>query len=151
VRGLSKTAQRHKFAPEAVIGAALARWCSAAFPGLPRSRLPAPVALQHDPAVVAFVDFINAVPLLEASYWFASASAQLAGDERRKQLAMFFTPPSLTRRLLDDLAATGVDFASRSFCDPACGGAAFLVPIAMRMRDGLRAEGATPSEVLKHV
>jgi adenine-specific DNA-methyltransferase len=107
--------------------------------------------LQHDPTVAAFVDFISGDELLEATYWFASAYAQLAGDEHRKKLAMFFTPPSLTKRLLDDLAAAGVDFASRSFCDPACGGAAFLAPIAMRMRDALRAKGATPAQVLKHV
>lgn len=151
VRGLIKTVHEGQITPEAVIGAALARWCSEAFPGLPRSGLPAPIALRRAPAVVAFVDFIRADELLEATYWLASAYAQLAGDERRKKLAMFFTPPSLTRRLLDDLAATGVDFASRSFCDPACGGAAFLAPIAMRMRDALGAKSATPAQVLEHV
>lgn len=151
VRGLRKTAHERQATPEAVIGAALARWCSQSFPGLPRSGLPAPLALQRDLAVVAFVDFIKTDELQEAAYWFASAYAQLTGDDRRKQLAMFFTPPSLTNRLLDDLAATGVDFASRSFCDPACGGAAFLAPIAKRMQDALRAKGATPAQVLKHV
>lgn len=113
--------------------------------------MPAPVALQRDAAVAAFVDFVRADELQEATYWFASAYAQLAGDGPRKQLSMFFTPPSLTTRLLDELTATGVDFASRSFCDPACGGAAFLAPIAMRMREALRANGATPAQVIKHI
>lgn len=98
-----------------------------------------------------FVRFVKGHDLLEATYWFASAYAQLAGDEQRKRFAMFFTPPSLTKRLLDDLSASGVDFATRNFCDPACGGAAFLAPIAMRMRDALRLQGASAVEVLDHV
>jgi len=101
--------------------------------------------------VGAFVDFVKGQDLLEATYWLSSAYAQLAGEERRKQLAMFFTPPSLTKRLLDDLSASGVDFAVRKFCDPACGGAAFLAPIAMRMRDALRERGASPAQILDHV
>lgn len=151
VCGLRETARAHQVTAEAVIGAALARWCSESFPGLPRSGLPAPPALKRDPAVAAFLGFIGVNELPEAAYWFASAYAQLAGEERRKQLAMYFTPPSLTKRLLDDLEASGVDFASRSFCDPACGGAAFLAPIAMRIRDSLRGRGATPAQVLQHV
>ncbi|MCW5572314.1 MAG: N-6 DNA methylase [Steroidobacteraceae bacterium] len=145
------TMHERQVTPEIIIGAALARWCSESFPGLPRSGLPSPPALKRDPTVAAFVGFIRSSELSEAAYWFASAYAQLAGEERRKQLAMYFTPPSLTKRLLDDLGTAGIDFASRSFCDPACGGAAFLAPIAMRMRDSLRAKGATPEQVLKHV
>lgn len=151
VRGLSKAVHDCQVSPDAVIGAALALWCKQSFPELPRSRLPAPRMLLRDPTVVDFVDFIKTNGLQEATYWFASAYAQLVGDKHRKNLAMFFTPPSLTKRLLDDLSANGVDFADRSFCDPACGGAAFLTPIAMRMRDRLRVRGATSRQVLEHV
>ena len=151
VRGLSKIVQNDQGVPESVIGAALARWCLGKYPGLPRSGLRASKALQDDPAIITFVDFINTCELLEAMYWLASAYAQLIGDGHRKKLAMFFTPPSLTKRLLDDLAAAGADFASLRFCDPACGGAAFLVPIAIRMRDALHAKGAKPGQILEHV
>lgn len=151
VRGLRAVMQGAQLGPNVVVGSALARWCKESFPGLPRSGLPANAQLQHDPAVGAFVDFVKGQDLLEATYWLSSAYAQLAGEERRKQLAMFFTPPSLTKRLLDDLSASGVDFAVRKFCDPACGGAAFLAPIAMRMRDALRERGASPAQILDHV
>jgi adenine-specific DNA-methyltransferase len=104
-----------------------------------------------DPVVVSFVDFLKGLDLLEATYWLSSAYAQLAGEERRKQLAMFFTPPSLTKRLLDDLSGSGVDFAARGFCDPACGGAAFLAPIAMRMRDKLREQGVPAAGIIERV
>ena len=61
---------------------------------------------------------------------------------------MFFTPASLTEGLLNDLSQQGVDFGSESFMDPACGGAAFLAPIALRMRATLSARGSTPLKVL---
>lgn len=64
---------------------------------------------------------------------------------------MFFTPASLTEGLLNDLSQQGVDFGSESFMDPACGGAAFLAPIALRMRATLSARGSTPLKVLKHI
>lgn len=143
--------QEMQVGPEHVIGSALAVWCKHSFPALPRSGLRTIAALKHDAALCAFVDFVKEEDLLEATYWFSSAYAQLSGEERRKQLAMFFTPPSLTKRLLDDLSESGVDFVTRSFCDPACGGAAFLTPIAIRMRDALLRRGATPTQVLEHV
>lgn len=151
VRGLRIVMQDTQFGPDLILGSALAKWCKNSFPGLPRSGLPALAALQDEPAVCAFVDFVKDQDLLESTYWFSSAYAQLLGEERRKRLAMFFTPPSLTRRLLDDLSDNGVDFATRSFCDPACGGAAFLAPIAMRMRDALLLQGANATQILAHV
>ncbi len=75
----------------------------------------------------------------------------LVEDGYRKNLAMFFTPASLTEGLLDDLAAQGVDFGGQSFMDPACGGAAFLAPIALRMRAALAARGVKPLKILKHI
>lgn len=151
VRALRAVMQDAQLGPDVVIGSVLARWCNESFPGLPRSGLPENAQLRHYPAVEAFIDFVKDRDLLEATYWLSSAYAQLAGEERRKQLAMFFTPPSLTKRLLDDLSASGVNFAVRKFCDPACGGAAFLAPIAMRMRDALREQGALPAQILDHV
>ncbi|WP_236166968.1 HsdM family class I SAM-dependent methyltransferase [Pseudomonas fulva] len=151
VRGLRIVMQDTQFGPDLILGSALAKWCKNSFPGLPRSGLPTLAALEDEPAVCALVDFVNDQDLLESTFWFSSAYAQLLGQERRKRLAMFFTPPSLTRRLLDDLSVNGVDFATRSFCDPACGGAAFLAPIAMRMRDALHLQGVSAAQILDHV
>ncbi|HHQ6629742.1 TPA: HsdM family class I SAM-dependent methyltransferase [Serratia fonticola] len=136
---------------DSILGSALLKWCNDCFPGLPPSGLPVVDTLENMPEVRAFVDFVEGQDLLESTYWFSSAYAQLLEKNSRKQLAMFFTPPSLTRRLLDDLSDSGVDFANSSFCDPACGGAAFLAPIAMRMRDELLHRGASASEILNHI
>ena len=94
---------------------------------------------------------LAAAPFLDAAYWLSSAYAICAGDAHRRPLAMFFTPPSLTSRLLDDLSASGVRFDKGKFCDPACGGAAFLAPIALRMKEQLAARGVRPRKVLEHV
>lgn len=151
VRDMRMAMQEAKLEPDLILGSALAKWCSVCFPGLPASGLPVAAHLVEEPTVCAFVEFVRALDFIESTYWFSSAYAQLLGSERRKQQAMFFTPPSLTRRLLDDLSAQGVDFSTRSFCDPACGGAAFLAPIALRIRDTLRQQGASAAQIVSHV
>lgn len=97
------------------------------------------------------MELLQEMDFLEASYWLSSAYAMLSHETYRKKLAMFFTPPSLTRGLLDDLAAQGVDFGKHSFLDPACGGAAFLTPIAFRMREDLEVRGFASRARLKHI
>lgn len=134
-----------------LIGSILDYWCKESFSGVPGCGLKVNSQLQSHPSVKKFVEFIKVQNFLEATYWLSSAYAQLSSKERRKQLAMFFTPPSLTMRLLDDISESGVDFSVRKFCDPACGGAAFLVPIAIRMRDSLREQEVKPEQIIEHV
>jgi adenine-specific DNA-methyltransferase len=63
---------------------------------------------------------------------------------------MYFTPPPIANRLLDDLADEGALFDRHSFMDPACGGAAFLAIVADRMRVGLLKRRLGPSAILRH-
>jgi adenine-specific DNA-methyltransferase len=151
IRSLHKVMEDSQLAPDELIGSILYRWCKDSFPKIPQSGLKVNTKLLSHPAVDAFVDFVKTQDFLEATYWLSSAYAQLTSREIRKQMAMYFTPPSLVRRVLDDLSTCGVDFAVRKFCDPACGGAAFLVPIAMRIRDELRKRGAHPRLIIEHV
>jgi hypothetical protein len=113
--------------------------------------LPVSRKLAKTPEVRALVTALAAEPFLHATYWLSTAYALCVGDAYRKSLAMFFTPPSLTSRLLDDLTASGVRFDKGSFCDPDCGGAAFLAPIALRMKEELRAKGMPARRVLEHI
>lgn len=133
------------------MGTLLRLWSKAAYPALPRSSLPYSTVLAAEPQVSAFAAVLTQLSLLEASYWLSSSYAMLADEGYRKKLAMFFTPASLTEGLLDDLAEQGVDFGTQSFIDPACGGAAFLAPIALRMRTALVGRGFTAQKVLKHI
>lgn len=141
----------HQVAPGALVGGILSLWCSQSFPGLPESELPKPEKVLGSPAAQKFAAFLKGEPFLEGSYWLSSTYALLAGESERKRLAMYFTPPSLTKRLLDDLEVSGVEFDKGNFCDPACGGAAFLAPIALRIKNALKARGASPSQIAEHI
>ena len=61
----------------------------------------------------------------------------------------YYTPPALCERLLDLAEAAGVDWGSARVLDPACGGGAFLAPVARRMVEsqGCRPPAAVLSDI----
>lgn len=151
IRKLAVVLPLRKTDATTLVGTVLEGLCETAYPGLPPSGLPVSRSLGKAAEVREFIATLADKPFLEAAYWLSSAYAICAGDDYRKSKAMFFTPPSLTTRLLDDLEANGVRFDSGTYCDPACGGAAFLAPIALRMKSQLRTQGASAREILEHV
>ena len=134
--------------PELVVGTVLEDWTRSRYESLPRSGLRESAKLARDPSIRALTELLEEQDLLTGAYWLSSTYAVLSEESYRKSMAMYFTPPGLTLRLLDDLEGMGVDFAARTFCDPACGGAAFLAPIASRMRLVLKRRGVPPREIL---
>lgn len=151
IRELGRLAARQSCEASTVVGTALALWCRDEFSGLPATTLPKSRELEVEPQLVAFVNVLRSLGFIEATYWLSSVYAMLSDERYRKKLAMFFTPASLTKGLLDDLAEQGVDFGSKYFLDPACGGAAFLGPIALRVRVALLGRGFTARQVLDHI
>ncbi len=151
IRTLREVIDKHKATPAAIVGTILHAWCTQEYPWLSRAKLPVSNKLLVETSVKEFLSMLKTRPFLDAAYWLSSSYALLRGASYRKSLAMFFTPPSLTERLLTDLETQGVRFDENTFFDPACGGAAFLAPIAMRMRDSLKAQGVSPRRILKHV
>ncbi|MCI0720494.1 MAG: Eco57I restriction-modification methylase domain-containing protein, partial [Acidobacteria bacterium] len=84
-----------------------------------------------------------------ASYLIGVTYTSLIPPETRSKLGVFYTPPALTRRLVDMATCAGVDWTSCRVVDPACGGGAFLAPVAARM---VAAQpGLPPSEVIRAV
>lgn len=151
IKRLAPLLARHGVDAATLLGTVLEGWCTKAFPGLPTSGIRRSSKVGAEPEVKKFIDILVTEDFLEASYWLSSVYAILSSEDYRRKMAMYFTPPSLTKRLLDDLQSAEIDLLHRSFCDPACGGAAFLAPIAQRMRDALVANGASAEEVLSHV
>lgn len=151
IRALRLATERCGNDTQALIGTVLRMWCKARFPALPKPPLPYSKALAAEAELGEFVAILERMSFLDATYWLSSAYAMLTDEDHRKRLAMFFTPASLTEGLLNDLADQGVDFGSQSFMDPACGGAAFLAPIALRMRTALRTRKYTAVRLLKHI
>lgn len=74
-------------------------------------------------------------------YVIATSYAILLGEEKRKQLSAYFTPPSLCSAVLAVAKPFLEETRSPRVLDPACGGGAFLVPIARQMIHGQISQG----------
>lgn len=131
-------ALRARFSAASVVNAVLDAWYRKSYPRLAPGRVATPPSLNGNGRIEAFATALSRQPLLEAAYWLSSAYAKLLQEDRRKQLSMYFTPPTLASRVLGDLAARGAKFDKDVFLDPACGGSAFLVPIALRMKQSMK-------------
>lgn len=117
-------------------------WRARRFPELQPARVPWGTAgYITDPAVEELADWVSRQPFGDAAYWIATAYALLVDRETRSERALFFTPPILADRLISNLVSAGADLVRNTWHDPACGGSAFLVPLALRMMkelDGTR-------------
>ena len=80
--------------------------------------------------------------VLDAGYTIGVLCTGLMPDRFRAQFGAYYTPPALCERLLDMATEAGVDWCSARVLDPACGGGAFLVPVARRMAESLEDSGA---------
>ncbi len=73
-----------------------------------------------------------------AAYEIGLTYTGMLSAEHRGEYGIFYTPPALTARLIDQVTAANVDWAKCRVLDPACGGGAFLAPIAQRIMDELK-------------
>ena len=80
--------------------------------------------------------------VLDASYRIGVLYTGLMPDERRARLGAHYTPQALCQRLLDMAEEVGVKWDMARVLDPACGGGAFLSPIALRMVANLKDQPA---------
>lgn len=72
-------------------------------------------------------------PVEDAGYLVGSIYTVMLPEQMRSEMGAYYTPPPLVGRLIDNAVATGVDLSTASVIDPACGGGAFLAPVALRM------------------
>jgi adenine-specific DNA-methyltransferase len=77
------------------------------------------------------------LPIEHACYQLSTLYTALVPATTRSALGMYYTPPALTQRLLDLAQETGIDWRTATVLDPACGGGAFLLPVALRKLDAL--------------
>ncbi|MDP3008139.1 MAG: Eco57I restriction-modification methylase domain-containing protein [Methylococcales bacterium] len=76
---------------------------------------------------------VSHFPAANAGYLIGSVYTIMLPEQMRSTLGAFYTPPSLSERLIDLAISAGFDPAKHSACDPSCGGGAFLSPVAARM------------------
>ncbi|MDR3508378.1 MAG: N-6 DNA methylase [Caulobacteraceae bacterium] len=87
-----------------------------------------------------------ALPVTEGCNSLTGLYTTLLPGKARSALGAFYTPQTLTKRLLDLATEGGVDWTSARVLDPASGGGAFLLEAAARMRASLA--GCEPAFVL---
>lgn len=94
---------------------------------------------------------ILGLSMLEASFRIGEIYTQKLPKALRAQHGVYFTPPALSNRLLDNIEQMGFDWGEGKIVDPACGGGAFLAPIALRMKRTLKNKGYSERDVVEHV
>jgi len=77
-------------------------------------------------------------PIEDAGYLIGSIYTVMLPSSLRSKLGAYYTPPPLVSRLLDIAENAGVDFSKDTVIDPACGGGAFLAPVALRMLNKMK-------------
>lgn len=107
--------------------------------------------LFQDKSFKDLVDWLIQRPFLESAFWLSSAYSIWVGDGVRKEKSLYFTPPILAERLIDDLISHGASLTDDIWLDPACGGGAFLAPVAVRMVHALNQTGSKPTEIIEKV
>lgn len=94
-------------------------------------------------------DEASRLPLIESLHFVTSLYPILLAPKDRGRLGAYYTPPVLCARLLDQAVEAGLRWATARVLDPAAGGGAFLIHVALRMRDSLA--GVDPNFVLSQI
>lgn len=92
---------------------------------------------------------VTTFPAEDAGYLIGSIYTVMLPTSMRSEIGAFYTPPPLVARLLDQAEAAGFDLAQGTAIDPACGGGAFLAPLALRMI--AKESGASPEWTLRRL
>jgi hypothetical protein len=137
--------------------AVAAYWRSACAPDRELGGLAPPPAApprDGDPAAAraaALGEAAAGLPPTVAAYLVGTVYTALLPPGHRSRHGVFFTPPPLVERLLDLVEEAGHDWTAGTVLDPACGGGAFLAPVAARMAAALERGGASPEQVVRDV
>lgn len=78
-------------------------------------------------------ELVATFPAEDAGYLIGSIYTVMLPEKMRSDMGAYYTPPPMVKRLLDLAEIAGTDFSSCTVIDPACGGGAFLAPVALRM------------------
>lgn len=152
VKGVGRLLESPSHGPERLVRAVLFRWQEKRFPWLAGQAPYGTKQLLSDESVESFATWLASLPSFnDAAYWLASAYAIWVGDEQRTERSLYFTPPKLADRVIANLVDRGASLTEHRWFDPACGGAAFLVPVAQHMARAMAKQGLSAKETLKAI
>jgi len=125
---------------------------SAKIKGLPRLYAIIP-KIELDESAIAVASAIGKaaaqLDVVSAAFELGNLYTSMLPTGMRSDNGVFYTPPALTRRLLNMCVEAGVNWSKASVVDPACGGGAFLAPVAIEMVKTLSSEDA--DTLLSHI
>ncbi|HFE65500.1 hypothetical protein B1H10_00185 [candidate division KSB1 bacterium 4484_188] len=78
---------------------------------------------------------LSATPIAHAGYLVGLLYTTFLPEKFRNALGIYYTPPALVERLIWNIDSLGFDWKNSKIIDPACGGSAFLSPIAIRIKE----------------
>ena len=84
-----------------------------------------------------------------AAYQIGLTYTYLLPSAYRSRHGIHYTPPAVTQRLIHLATATDVDWSTCRVLDPACGGGAFLAPVAKHIIEQL--PGCSPRILLENI
>lgn len=137
--------------PSIAVKVLLNIWQNSHFPLLCNKKYLNDSKLSTDPDFVGLSSWLADRPFLESAFWLSSAYAIWVGNDVRSKMSLYFTPPVLANRLIDNLISQGASLIDDVWVDPACGGGAFLAPVALRMIDTMSQEGLEPAQIVEKV
>ena len=149
VHALKKLVDKLDDGPSITVKILLSMWQSKQFPLLceegSRNWLP----LSQEKSINDLACWLTQRPFLESAFWLSSAYSIWVGDDIRSEKSLYFTPPILAERLIDDLISLGASLVDDVWLDPACGGGAFLAPVAVKMVQAMSQRNMSPLEILE--
>ncbi len=92
---------------------------------------------------------LSKITVVEASYALGTIYTSLLPSDYRSKNGVYYTPPSLTKRLIDQSSKAGIDWVKASVLDPACGGGAFLAPVIERKLEEM--SGCEPIKIVDNL
>lgn len=138
-------------APSAAVTSVLSLWQQKQFPLICEEIDRKTSSFTQDKAVNELAIWLTKRPFLESAFWLSSAYAIWVGEDVQYENSLYFTPPVLAERLIDNLISHGASLVDDIWMDPACGGGAFLAPVAVRMIQSMTQHGFEPSEIIRRV
>ncbi len=85
----------------------------------------------------------------EAGYLAGTIYSSLLPEDFRSKHGVYYTPPSLTQRLIKQASNAGIDWGTAKILDPACGGGAFLAPVVEKKLEALT--NFKPKEIMNNI
>ncbi|HTB22622.1 MAG TPA: N-6 DNA methylase [bacterium] len=121
------------------------RWLIKRSPFTGQDFTPADIKLAEEIA-----DILSEFDTKHAGYYVGTLYTLMLPATTRSSLGAFYTPPAVVDRLMDLAEQAGMDFSRGTAIDPACGGGAFLAPVAQRMLEK-EPRAASAEDTLKRI